>query len=87
MILKKMKLFGGLVALTLAASGCASNNLPTKSFTPYTVTMAYQGTEVTTLHNGEDQKIIYQPVDQPKTHNYQAILADLVTNNKFYHLR
>jgi len=81
-----MKLFGGLVALTLATGGCFGT-ISTKNFTPYTVTVEYQGTETTTRYEGEDQKIIYQQPDKPKTKNHQAILADLVLDNKLYYLR
>ena len=87
MISKNGKFFGGLVALTLAASGCASTKLPTKDFTPYTVTVEYQGTEVTTRYEGENKQIIYSARDKPKMNNQKEILADLASTSNLYCLR
>lgn len=86
MIPKRIKVFGGLVALTLA-SGCTSNNLQARDPTLYTVTMAYQGNEITTQHKGEDQRIIYQQPDKIKENNHAAILVDLASYSKLYCLR
>ncbi len=87
MIPKKMKLFSGLVALTLAASGCAASNLPTKNLTPYTVTVEYQGTKVTTQYEGDNKQIIYSAQDKPKMNNQKEILADLAASDNLYCLR